>query len=186
MNIHRLLLKQGLKPVLDLTEEKSKEDVIYENKSKEDIAGIPFIFVSDQELANKTANEYFSFRVYNEKGIPSEFTARGIKETNPLDPSEIKYRYTILGGHGDVIIDKSTPDKLSVQGLENNRSEKDLQKGKLDLYFSDSAKRAAEEMQKNIETLKLIYSQSSVSVGDSWTEQDDKLFDMGLFGIAKR
>ena len=47
LKTHRLYKKQGLKPVLNLT---GKED-------SESIAGIPFTFVSDQELANQTAND---------------------------------------------------------------------------------------------------------------------------------
>lgn len=171
---HRLFLKQGLKPVLDLTEASNKED----------IAGLPFTFVSDQELANKNSNEYFSFRVYNEKGVPSEITVKGTKLDDPDDPEAIKYIYSVPQ-YGNISIDKSNPEDLVIQGLDGNGDEADKKNGVLNLY-SENLKPVIKETQKNIRNLKTIYGQSSVAAGDPWTEQDDKQFDKWAYSEMRK
>jgi len=174
---HRLLLKQGLKPVLDLTEKESKEDI--EHESKEDIMGIPYTFASDQELAGKNSNEYFSFRVYNERGVPSEFTAKGTKQVDSTDPEAQKYIYSIFQ-YGNILIDKSDPEALAVEGLNGNGSRADINKGVIDLY-PQALKPVIEDMQKAIRDLKTVYSQASISAGDPWTPNEDKQFNQWAY-----
>lgn len=174
---HRLLLKQGLKPVLDLTEKESKADIEHENK--EDIMGIPYTFASDQELAGKNSNKYFSFRVYNERGIPSEFTAKGTKQVDSTDPEAQKYIYSIFQ-YGNILIDKSDPEALAVEGLNGNGSGADIKKGVIDLY-PEALKPVVEDTQKAVKDLKRVWSQTSIAAGDPWTSSDDKQFDQWAY-----
>lgn len=181
---HRLLLKQGLKPVLDLTEVKSKEDVIDENKNKEDVVGIPFIFVSDQELANKTTNEYFSFRTYNERGVPGEITVKGTKLIDSNDPAVNKYIYSVFQ-YGNIVIDKSDPENLDIEGLDGNGDERDIGQGVLNLYPKEF-KPIVEDVKNAISSLKKIYSDATLSAGGQFDESDSKEFDQWAYENLRR
>ena len=174
---HRLLLLQGLKPVLDLTEKESKADIEHENK--EDIIGIPYTFVSDQELAGKNSNEYFSFRVYNERGIPSEFTAKGTKQVDLTDPEAQKYTYHIFQ-YGNILIDKNDPEALAVEGLNGNGSGADINKGVIDLY-PQVLKSVVEDTQKAIGGLRDEYGKSIIASGRGWEKEDEKQFDQWAY-----
>ena len=160
---HRLLLKQGLKPVFDLTDKQDPGDIL----------GIPYSFVRDSEI-NNNKDAYFHFRSYNEKGIPSEFIARGIK-VDTGNSSNNKYAYP-LPQYGNIFINKNKSEALVVEGLNGNGDGADINKGVINLY-PQALKSVVEDTRKAIGDLKTIYSQATISAGSSFDASDGMEFD---------
>ena len=163
---HRLLLKSGLKPVLDLTDKSDPGD----------ISGLPFSFVSDSQI-NNNKDAYFRFRSYNEAGIPSEFVARGVK-VDTGDSRDNIYSYPFFN-YGDVRINKND-DEPAVEGFFENGDQRDLNKGILNLYYKDLSP-AIQNTAKTIGTLRDEYGKSIITSGRGWEKEDEKQFDQWAY-----